>query len=753
MDSTPTPSPSAAFSWKWFSRLSLRVKTLVIGLGLIALVLALGTGIQFLGRQGFNRVEAQHVLDHVERVDQVFSQSAQAMERYVHDYAVWDDSYRFVSEPSRKFIEDNFSHDVLANLHLSHALIFDTKLRLVVGRSVTQDGQDVENPAEQIVEVAASAAKDLLNGNRDTVSGFLRAGEGLYVVALGKIYPTHKTPPVNGVFVHMRLVDRTVVQEFSSVLRVELGLRTDVGSLARLLPVGRASGAESSILDGTADALRVGIPLHDLRGQLIALAETTLSRDIQRQARHFISLVWITLGAALLAISLLWPLTMRWFVLRRVERIHAFVAMLGQKRALTDRLPVREGDELDALALGVNQTLDALEAEQRLRDESEARSLRLQEQLVQVQKMEAVATMAGGIAHDFNNSLNAIMGSLELVRDDLPADHPAQRHLERIRKAGSGACALAKQMLNLSRSAPVQKAPFHLGDGLADVLRLVRAGLPKSIEIQFQNEASDDAVLADLTQLQQVVMNLATNASHAMANQPNGRIEVRVREVALPGGEDRPETLTLPPGSYLRLEFSDNGHGIEKEILGKVFDPFFTTKPAGSGTGLGLAVAQGFVTRHGGSLGIDSEVGKGTTFVMHLPRHHERATTHADAESLRVLLVDDDTHGRETLAEGLRRNGHQVTEVTNGDLALKLVQQDPDVFDVIVTDQIMPGMTGMDLCMAVRARAPKLPIVLISGYTGLVDPTSLKERGIREFFVKPVTIHELDQALRRLKAG
>lgn len=753
MDPTPPPMSPATFSWKWFSRLSLRAKTLAIGLGLISVILALGAGIQLLGRQGFNRVEAQHVIDHVERVDQVFRQAAQAMERYVRDYAMWDDSYRFVSEPSQKFIEDNFSHDVLANLNLSHTMIFNTRLQLVVGRSLTEDGQGIEASEGPIIEVAASAAKDLLDGNRDTVSGFLRAGGSLYLVALGKIYPTRKVSPANGVFVHIRLVDRAVVQEFASILRVELGLRMDEGALTRLLPTDRTSRAESFILEGTADALRVGIPLRDLRGQVMAVAETTLSRDIQQQARQFITLVWITLGAALLAISLLWPLTMRWFVLRRVERIHAFVAMLGQKRALTDRLPVREGDELDALALGVNQTLDALEAEQRLRDESEARSLRLQEQLVQVQKMEAVATMAGGIAHDFNNSLNAIMGSLELVRDDLPADHPAQRHLERIQKAGSGACALAKQMLNLSRSAPVQKTAFHLGEALSDVLRLVRAGLPKSIEIHFRNEAADDVVLADHTQLQQVVMNLATNASHAMASQPSGHIEVRVREVALPGGEDRPETLTLPPGSYLRLEFSDNGHGIEKEILGKVFDPFFTTKPAGSGTGLGLAVAQGFVTRHGGSLGIDSVVGKGTTFVMHLPRHHERVSPQSDADSLRILLVDDDTHGRETLAEGLRRNGHQVTEVTNGDLALKLVQQDSTVFDVIVTDQIMPGMTGMDLCTAVLAHAPKLPIVLISGYTGPVDPASLKVCGIREFFVKPVGIHELDQALRRLKTG
>jgi CheY-like chemotaxis protein len=248
-------------------------------------------------------------------------------------------------------------------------------------------------------------------------------------------------------------------------------------------------------------------------------------------------------------------------------------------------------------------------------------------------------------------------------------------------------------------------------------------------------------------------MNLATNASHAMANQSMGCIDVTILEAILPSPEDHPETILLPPGQYLRLDFSDNGHGIPKEIITKVFDPFFTTKPVGSGTGLGLAVTQGFVARHQGSLGLQSEVGKGTTFIIHLPKCHAPAgaSRFMDGHDLRILLVDDDTYGRETIAAGLRRTGHTVTEASNGSYALKLLEERPDAFDAVVTDQIMPGMTGMELCGQIQQHAPGIPAFLISGYMGPIDQPSLEEKGIVRLFMKPIAVYELDRALRELQ--
>lgn len=293
--------------------------------------------------------------------------------------------------------------------------------------------------------------------------------------------------------------------------------------------------------------------------------------------------------------------------------------------------------------------------------------------------------------------------------------------------------------------------PVHLGDAVNDVLKLVRAGLPKTIDIQFENKALDDKVLIDATQLQQVVMNLATNVSHAMANRADGCIRVCISEAMLPDLALHPETVALLPGSYLRLAFSDNGCGIPEAILGRIFDPFFTTKPAGSGTGLGLAVTQSFVTQHGGALGVRSEVGKGTTFIIHLPKYSSPAADSllSQLPGLRVLLVDDDVHGRETLAEGLRRAGHDVTEVPTGASALRLFEEEPECFDVIVTDQIMPGMTGIDLAEQVSVLAPGTPVFLISGYTGPMEEQVLTQKKITGLFMKPIVLVELDRALRQ----
>lgn len=751
MSPKPSPSNPASFSWQWFNQLSLRHKTLLIGATrLVALMFLLGLGIHALIQNGFNKVEAQYLQDHVARVQQALLQAASTLERNVHDYAVWDDSYDFIKHPNQNYLDNNFNRDVLANLRITQALIFDNDGKLVTGRRLNQGDTEVRDAEAQIVAGASLLARNLSQSGKISSSGLLSIGDDLYLVAACLVLPTHPGPPALGTFIHMRPLDRAMLQEVSTLLRIDLALSTRPGSL-KLGP--SEAGAGYAMLGETSDQLLVGIPIQDGARQTIGVLETSLPRDIQQQARHFIALVWAALFLVLVASGLLWPLTMRWLVLERLGRIHQFVARLGKEGTLVDRLPAREGDELDALAIGINQTLEALEAARQERAESETRTQQLQEQLVQIQKLETIATMAGGIAHDFNNNLGAIMGSLELVQEELPPDHPSQKHLSRMQKAGSSACALAKQMLNLSRTGPVQMTPIHFGDTVSEALRYIRAGLPKTIEIKFQDATLDNLVLADATQLQQVIMNLATNASHAMANQPSGRIEVTLREVLLASPESHPETVTLPPGKYLRLTFSDNGHGIPRELLSKVFNPFFTTKPVGSGTGLGLAVAQGFVARHGGSIGIQSEVGKGTTFILHLPKYHApaEASPLASFNHLEILLVDDDTYGRETIAAGLRKASHTVTEASSGAHALQLVEVDPGAFDVVVTDQIMPGMTGMDLCESLRQCAPNLPVFLISGYTGPLDPATLREKGIVRLFMKPIAISELDQAIREGK--
>lgn len=740
------PTRPGPYAWRWFARLSLRAKSLLVAMAVqVLLMVVLGMGIQLLVQRGFDQVEDQYLRDHVARLKQVIDRSAQGLERSAHDYAVWEDSYRFVASPGPRYIADNFNADVLANLQLTHILVFDNDHELVAGRSLDSRTGNLQETDSRFARQVAPMTEALARSGKLSSSGILGLDDGIYLVGACRILPTKPGPPPAGTFVHMRKVEGRQIEDFSRQLRVGLFISTDVQDLP---PAGPASWY--FIREAAPERLRIAIPVESVTGRPAAVVDIVLPRTIQQQARHFILLAWIALFATLATSALLWPLAIRWLVLGRLEQIHRFMTMLGRKRTLTERLPAKDGDELDALAVSINQTLDTLETAQGQRDASEHRSQRLQDQLTQVQKLEALATMAGGIAHDFNNSLSAIMGSIELMQEELPPGHPSHKHLARMQKAGTGACALARQMLNLSRGNPAQKVPIHLGDAVSDVLRLARAGLPKNLEIHFRNDALDDVLLADVTQIQQVVMNLATNASHAMAGQPDGRIEVTLGGVNLPDLDAPAETVTLPPGAYLRLAFSDNGPGIPREIQDKIFDPFFTTKPVGSGTGLGLAVAQRFVAQLGGSMGVQSEAGGGTTFNIHLPSYHTPSLPPhlASVGPLKILLVDDDPHARETLAEGLRKAGHAVTEAPGGVSALQILEEEAGAFAAVVTDQIMPGMSGVDLGAEIAKRFPGMPVFLVSGYTGPIEEQVLAELGILRLFPKPVVVAELDRTIR-----
>ena len=735
------------FSSAWFHRLSLRRKTELVGLAqMLLLMVLLGASLHYLVQRAFDQDERLDLAGAVSRVDQSLQQTAITMERSIHDYAVWDDAYNFVAHPDPRFMDTNLNLDVLSNLRLSDALVLDRNLRLVAGTSLAPGAESVQNVSPAVVAAAYPFAEGLLKGEKISAAGLTLVGNDLHFIAACRILPTPPNRPFNGIFIHVRRVDAELLGDCARMTGQPLQLSYNPATLGRF----SIPGPAYVDLEQTPDFLHVAIPIRDAQGRIIAALETPYPREAQELAQRFIVLVYGALLVVLVASALLLPLAIRAFVLGRLERLHAFVARVGESKSLSERLPVRDGDELDALAQGFNRALDALRASQALQLEAEKEQLRVQEQLYQNQKFEAVATMAGGIAHDFNNNLSCIMGSLELLEDELDAKHTGRKHIDRMRKAGSNSCTLVRQMLNLTRTGHVHMASVRLGDTVSEVLKLVRAGLPKAIEIQFENLTADDQIMVDATHLQQVIMNFATNAAHAMAGKPSGLIRVVIDSTTLPDASNHPETAALPPGSYLRIAFSDNGEGIPPDIISKVFDPFFTTKPVGSGTGLGLAAAQAFVSQHGGVLGVKSRPGEGATFTIHLPKgstpvHEPRLEA---IQGLKVLLVDDDPHGRETLAEGLRRASHSVTETPGASSALRLFEENPDSFDVVVTDQIMPGMTGMDLAEQIACLAPGVPVVLMSGYAGQIDPKLLKERGIVKLLAKPVALVDLDRTIR-----
>ncbi|MBU2549528.1 MAG: response regulator [Proteobacteria bacterium] len=395
--------------------------------------------------------------------------------------------------------------------------------------------------------------------------------------------------------------------------------------------------------------------------------------------------------------------------------------------------------------LGVTRDIDE-------RKRAEENRERLETQLRQAQKMEAVGTLAGGIAHDFNNILAAIIGYTELTRLDLPKDSPALRNLEQILKGAARARDLIKQILTFTRQAEQARVPLDLARIAREGLAFLRASLPATVEIRQDLPDGPGMVLADPTQMHQVLINLCTNAAHAM-RETGGVLEVSLSRERL-GGSLAIGLIDLTPGWYLNLTVRDTGGGIPPEHLERIFDPFFTTKGPGEGTGMGLAVVHGIVRGHGGQVVVDSEPGRGSAFMVYLPllEGETVGAEEGDVEAVggdeRILMVDDEESLVRIGREMLEHLGYQVRITTSPMEALDLFRSDPSAFDLLLTDQTMPRMTGVELARAAMGIRPDLPVILTTGYSETVSADQARRMGIREFVFKPLALADLARTIR-----
>lgn len=385
---------------------------------------------------------------------------------------------------------------------------------------------------------------------------------------------------------------------------------------------------------------------------------------------------------------------------------------------------------------------------------AEEQNARLEEQLQQSQKLEAIGTLAGGIAHDFNNMLAVIIGNAELALDDLESNNGAARNIDRIIEASKRARDLVKQILAFSRKTSQARNSLHLTPLIKETYKLLRGTLPSTIRIDVNIQTESDTVLANPSQMQQVLMNLVTNAAYAMRGKGGLlTIGLSVITVAESGPKPDPE---MSPGTYVKLSVSDTGIGVTQQVRQRIFEPFFTTKPPGEGTGMGLAVIYGIARTHEGAITVESEPGRGSTFTFFLPQVSvERAEKQEDENDTppgteRILLVDDEPSVVEAASQTLRRLGYSVTTAQNGPQALKLFLDEPRRFDLIITDQTMPDLTGIDMARSMLEVRKDLPIILFTGYSETVSPEAAKAAGIREFVLKPVDKREVAKTVRRV---
>ncbi|MBU0996078.1 MAG: response regulator [Proteobacteria bacterium] len=379
---------------------------------------------------------------------------------------------------------------------------------------------------------------------------------------------------------------------------------------------------------------------------------------------------------------------------------------------------------------------------------------RLEAKLQDSQKMEAIGVLSGGVAHDFNNLLGIILGNTELALDDVPSGHQARLHLEEIQTASLRAKDVIKQLLSFSRKTEHRKKPVNIQPVIKEALQLMRASLPASIEIRTRITENVSIVLADLTQIHQVLINLCTNAAHAM-EENGGVLEIQLGRFRVTA-ESAKKMVDFSPGEYVRLSVRDTGTGISPDIRDKVFDPYFTTKGVGKGTGIGLAVVKNIVKTHQGVIEMDSQEGQGTAVTIYLPLILSEAVEEpvkrkdVPGGNEKILFVDDEEPILNMAKRTLEQLGYYV-EIQNNPLdALSLFQNVPQSFDLVITDMTMPGMDGSRFVTEIRTIRPSIPIILCTGFSEKMDEQKAESIGADRYIEKPFERLDIAMAIRNV---
>lgn len=386
--------------------------------------------------------------------------------------------------------------------------------------------------------------------------------------------------------------------------------------------------------------------------------------------------------------------------------------------------------------------------------EAETREKILQERISQIQKMEAIGTFAGGIAHDFNNILGAMIGCAELSLLEVRDNSTVYKHLTEILNAGMRARDLVKQIITFSRRRKAEQNAVEMSILVKEALKFLRASLPSTIDVKYTIDPNAGMVFADITQIHQVLMNLGSNAARAM-REKGGVLDVQLKNVEPAASEvlSNPRLRNIP---YVCLTMSDTGEGIGKSVIDRIYEPYFTTKCAGEdGAGLGLAIVHTIIENHGGVVNCSSTVGEGTTFEVFLPMIDRREiprgrqTKDIPTGSERILFVDDEELLVNIETKILEHLGYQVVASVNSVEALRIFRDHPENFDLVITDQTMPEMTGIELAKEILKIRPDIKVILCTGHSEIINAVEAKNLGVHEFVLKPLDRYELANLVRK----
>jgi signal transduction histidine kinase/ActR/RegA family two-component response regulator len=400
-----------------------------------------------------------------------------------------------------------------------------------------------------------------------------------------------------------------------------------------------------------------------------------------------------------------------------------------------------------------NSNLD-LKKEIEIRQKFERERAELEKQLFQLQKMETIGTLAGGIAHDFNNILTPILGYTDMALEELPDESNLRFDLEQINNAALRGKDLVQQILTFSREVDLNKKSIKLQPIVEEVLNLLKSSFPPNVEIRQQLDSKIGTVMADPTHIHQIVMNLCTNANHAMMKY-GGILEVKLDGVKL-DQKSAEKIPNLKKGNYIRLRISDTGHGMDIKTKERIFEPFFTRKEVGSGSGLGLSVVHGIINNYGGAIEVDSAQDRGTTFTIYLPKYGDDALDSGKSSKKpvkgdeHILFVDDEPEITFMGKKMLENLGYKVSIKSDSQAALREFKKEPEKYDLLVTDQSMPNITGTELAGLMKKISPALKVIIITGYADSLSEEVLAENGISEVILKPMILDDFSKIIRRV---
>jgi signal transduction histidine kinase/ActR/RegA family two-component response regulator len=437
-----------------------------------------------------------------------------------------------------------------------------------------------------------------------------------------------------------------------------------------------------------------------------------------------------------------------------------FVGLLPNKK---NAFPDKSLTLLSIILLNTANALESHEFYRLLRDQNTILEKKIEDhtkalaqserQLQQVMKLQAIGTLAGGIAHDFNNILFPIVGYTELTMDEMAEGSQAKQNLREVLKAANRAKELVQQILTFSRQGGQERKPLQVQFLIKEALKLLRATIPSTIEIECDVSEKCGHIMGDPTQIHQVVMNLCTNAYHAM-QETGGTLKVTLKEVDI-SYENTVKRVGMKIGRHLELTVKDAGHGMSPEVMERIFEPYFSTKERGKGTGLGLSVIHGIIKNHGGDISVNSQPGQGTTFNVYLPvvddidlEIEPVPTETATQGRERILLIDDEKQIIDIEQQILERLGYKVTPKTDSQEALEEFAALPEKFDLVITDMTMPKMTGDQLARKLMEIKPDIPIILCTGFNKTITEEKALAMGIDRFVMKPIVKDELANTIR-----